>query len=94
MESSKHDPITPQCVDKMLSNTTFLETKIQRLLDGLIFVEKGLGVHVQRMLKMSKGLYTGRNFKQNTWKKAKENWGPYLQSCFDKLTIWCQLIFN
>ena len=26
-------------------------------------------------------------------KKAKENWGPYLRSLFDKLTIWCQLIF-
>ena len=37
----------------MLSNNTFLETRIQRLLDGLIFVEKGLCVHVQRMLKMS-----------------------------------------
>ena len=35
----------------MKSNNTFLETRIQRLLDGLIFVEKGLGVHVQRMLK-------------------------------------------
>ena len=22
-----------------------------------------------------------------------ENWGPYLRSWFDKLTIWCQLIF-
>ena len=43
----------------MLSNNTFLETRIQRLLDGLIFVEKGLGVHVQRMIKMSRGLYTG-----------------------------------
>ena len=41
----------------MLSNNTFLETRIQRLLDGLIFVEKGLGVHVQRMLKMSR-IYT------------------------------------
>ena len=30
------------------------ETKIQRLLDGLNFVEKGLGVHVQRMLKISR----------------------------------------
>ena len=30
----------------------FLENRIQRLLDGLIFSEKGLGVHVQRMLKM------------------------------------------
>ena len=38
----------------MLSNNTFLETRIQRLLDRLIFVEKGLGVHVQRMLKMSR----------------------------------------
>ena len=41
----------------MLSNNTFLETRIQRLLDGFIFVEKGLGVHVQRMLKMSR-IYT------------------------------------
>ena len=61
----------------MLSNYTFLETRIQWQLDGLIFVKKGLGVHVQHMLKMSRGLYTGGNFKQNTWKKAKENWGPY-----------------
>ena len=49
-------------------------------------------MHVQRMLKMSRGLYTGGNFKQNTWKKAKEIWEPYLRSLFDKLTIWCQLI--
>ena len=41
----------------MLSNDTFLETRIQRQLDGLIFAEKGLGVHVQRMLKMSR-VYT------------------------------------
>ena len=64
----------------MLSNDTFLETRIQWLLDGLIFAERGLGVHVQRMLKTSEGLYTGGNFKQNNWKKAKENWGPYLRS--------------
>ena len=57
----------------MLSNNTFLETRIQRLSDGLIFIKKGLRVHVQRMLKMSRGLYTGANFKQSTWKKAKEN---------------------
>ena len=37
----------------MLQNNTFLETRIQRLLDGLTFVEKGLGVHMQCMLKMS-----------------------------------------
>ena len=41
----------------MLSNYTVLKTRIQRLLDGLFFVEKGLGVHVQRMLKMSR-VYT------------------------------------
>ena len=56
----------------MLSNNTFLETRIQRLLDGLIFAEKGPGVLVQRMLKMSRGLYTGGNFKQNTWKKRRK----------------------
>ena len=61
----------------MLSNYTFLETSIQWLLDGLIFVKKGLGMHVQHTLKMSRGLYTGGNFKQKTWKKAKGNWGPY-----------------
>ena len=41
----------------MLSNNPFLETRIQRLHDGLIFVQKGLGMHVQRMLKISK-VYT------------------------------------
>ena len=56
----------------MLSNNTFLETRIQGLLDGLIFVEKELGVRVQRMLKISRGLYTGRNFRQNTWKKRRK----------------------
>ena len=54
LENSKHGIITHQCVDKILSNNTFLETIIQRLLDGLFFVEKGLGVGVQRMLKMSR----------------------------------------
>ena len=67
-------------LDKMLSNNTILETRIQWLLDGLIFVEKGLSVHVQRMLKMRRGLYTGGNMKQTTWKKEKENRGPYLRS--------------
>ena len=57
-----------------------METRIQRLLDGLIFVKKRLGVHVQRMLKTSMGSYTGGNFNQNTWKKTKENSGPYLRS--------------
>ena len=69
LESSLHGIITPQCVDKMLSNNTFLETRIQRLLDGYFLIKKGLCVHMQRMLKMSRGLYTGGNFKQNTVKK-------------------------
>ena len=30
----------------MLSNNTFFETRIQQLLDGLIFVKNGIGVHV------------------------------------------------
>ena len=68
----------------MLSNNTFLKTRIQRLLAGLSFVRKGLGVHVRRMLKKSRGLYTGGNFKQNTCIKAKDNWGPYLRSWFYK----------
>ena len=62
----------------MLSSYTFLKTKIQRLLDGLIFVKKGLGVHVQHMLKMSRGLYTGRNFKQNTWEKKRRKIGDLI----------------
>ena len=41
----------------MQSNNTFLETRIQRLHDGLTFLEKGLGVHMQRMFKMSR-VYT------------------------------------
>ena len=41
----------------MLSNNTILETRTQRLLDGLFFIEKRLGVHVQRMLKRSR-VYT------------------------------------
>ena len=69
----------------MLSNTcnTFLETRIQRLHDGLIFVEKGLGVHVQRMLKMSRGLYTGANFNKILGKKSEGK----LRALF-KIMIW------
>ena len=76
----------------MLSNNSFLKARIQQLLDGLIFVEKGLGVHVQRMLKMSRA-YTLAAFLSQIFVKTKENWGPYLRSWFDKLTIWYQLNF-
>ena len=77
----------------MLSNNTFLETGIQRLLDGLVFVEKGLGVHVQRMLKMRKVYTLAEILSKIFVKKLKENWGPYLLSWFDKLTILCLLNF-
>ena len=68
---------------------TFLETRIQRLLDCLIFVEKGLGVHVQLMLKMRR-VYTLAEILSKIFEK-KGNWEPYLRSWFDNLTIWCQL---
>ena len=61
----------------MLSNYAFLETRCHQLFDRLIIVEKGLGVHVQRLLQMNRGLYTGGNFKLNIWKKSKGNWEPY-----------------
>ena len=77
----------------MLSNNTFLETRIQRLLDGLFFVEKGLDVHVQLMLKMSRIYTLVEILSKILAKKTKENWGPYLRLWFDKLTIWCQLNF-
>ena len=55
----------------MLSNDTFLETRIQRLLDGLILIEKGLGVQVQRMLKMSR-VYTLAEILTNFFVKERK----------------------
>ena len=69
-----------QCVDKIRSNNNIFETRIQQLLDGYIFVEKGLGMDVRCMLKMSWGKYTGGNFKQTIRKKLIENLGSYLRS--------------
>ena len=43
LESSYHGIITPQCVDKIVSNDTFLETRIQRLLDGVFFRKRTRG---------------------------------------------------
>ena len=77
----------------MLSNNIFWETRIQHLLDGLIFVEKGLDVHVQYMLEMSRCLYTSRNFKQNVWENRMEIGDLIYNYHSDNLTIWCQLIF-
>ena len=58
----------------MLSNNTFLETRIQRLLEGLIFVEKGLGLHVQHILKMSR-VYTLAFILSKIFLKNKGNLG-------------------
>ena len=55
---------------------TFLETRIQRLLKGLFFGEKGLGVHVECMLNMSRVYTLAETFSKIFVKKTKENWGP------------------
>ena len=77
LESSSHGIITPQFVDKILSNDTFLEIRIQRLLDGLIFVEKGFSVHVQRMLKMS-SVYTLAEILSKIFVKTRKKIGDLI----------------
>ena len=74
LESSLHCIITPQCVGERLSNNTLLETRIQWLLDGLTLVEKGLSVHVQRMLKMSR-VYTLAEFLSKIFVKKRRKIG-------------------
>ena len=77
----------------MLSNNIFLETRIQRLLDGLIFVEKGLSVLVMRMVKMRR-VYTLAEILNKIFvkKKNKGKLGTRFTKWFDKLTILCHLI--
>ena len=55
----------------MLSNKKFLESRNQQLLDGLIFIQKGLSVHVQRMLKMSR-VYTLAEILSKIFVKKKQ----------------------
>ena len=50
-----------------------MEARIQPLHEGIFIIEKVRGVHVQRMLEMSRCLYTGGNLKQNFGKKSIEN---------------------
>ena len=64
---------------KMLSNKIFLETRIQQLLDGLIFIEKRLGVHVQRMLKMSR-VYTLAEIFFKIFVKNEGKFGTFVRS--------------
>ena len=73
----------------MLSNNTFLETRIQRLLDGLIFfIEKGLCVHVQCMLKTSRVYTLGEILSKILVKKTKKKLGTLFTIMFYMLTIW------
>ena len=78
--------LTPQCVNKMLLNNTFLKIRIQ--LDGLFCVENRLGVHVQRMLKISI-IYTLAEILSKIFVKKRR----IIESWFDKQTIWYHLIF-
>ena len=61
----------------MLSNNTVLETRIQRLFDGLVSVEKGLGVQMQRMLKMSR-IYTLAEFLSKIFVKKRRKIGDLI----------------
>ena len=47
-----------------------METRIQWLLDGLLFVEKGLSMHVQCMLKISR-IYTLAEILSKIFEKKK-----------------------
>ena len=51
-----------------------MENKIQRLLDALFFVEKGLGVHVQRMLKISRFYTLAEILSKIFVKKRRKIW--------------------
>ena len=55
----------------------FKKTRIQRQLDGLIFVEKGLDVHVQRMLKLSR-VYTLAKILSNIFVKKRRKIGDLI----------------
>ena len=70
----------------------FLETRIQQLLDGLSFVERGIGVHVQRMLKMSR-VYTLAEILSKIFAKNEGKLGTLFSIIIGKLSIWCKLNF-
>ena len=77
----------------MLSNNTFLETRIQRLRDDLFFVEKGLGVHMQRVLKMSR-FYTLAEILRKIFVKKRREIGDLIYDLgLTNKRIWCQLNF-
>ena len=61
----------------MLSNNAFLESRIQWLLDGLFSVEKRPGVHVRRMLKMSR-VYTLAEILSKIFVKKRRKNGDFI----------------
>ena len=84
--------ITQQFVDEMLSNNTFLETRIQWLLNrwfdlGRTRTGRARAAHT---LELSRCLYIDGKLRYFFEKKTKGNSGPKLDH---DLTIWCQLIF-
>ena len=76
----------------MLLNSTFLETRNQRLFDSLNIVGKGLGVHVQRMFEISRVLYTGGNVLSSMFGNIDRKLGALYTIMI--LQIWCQLILH
>ena len=76
----------------MLSNNTFLETRIQRLLDGLCFGRKRTRVHLQRMLKMSR-VYKLAEILSKIFVKNEGKLGTLLQEHEKRLLSICFALF-
>ena len=64
-EDHLHGIITPQCLDKMLSNNTFWKLEFNRYMMVCSLSKKSTWQYVQRMLEMSSCLYTGKSFHAN-----------------------------
>ena len=75
----------------MLSKNTFLEARIQSLLDGSIYVGKRFSVHVQCMLKLSRVYTLAEILSKIFVKKKKENCRPYLR--FGTTLIFIKIIY-
>ena len=57
----------------MLSNNNISDTRIQQLLDGVFFCRKRAKLARAAHSQNGFDLYTGGNFKQNTWKKRRKS---------------------
>ena len=58
-----------------------------------LFVEKGLGMHVQCMLKKNRVYTLAEILSKIFVKKNEGKLRTFFMILFDKLTIWCQLNF-